>query len=140
MREPEIMRRIMLACGRGAVRLFRNNVGIAWQGRSRRFSRAETVIVQPGDVLIRQAQAVRYGLCDGSSDLIGWVSHVVAPEDVGRTLAVFAAVEVKTQGGRATDAQRTFVHAVCESGGVAGIARSEDEAAALLGVARDRNV
>ncbi len=50
---------------------------------------------------------VRYGLANDSSrlnsilksgDLIGWEPHVVVPEDVGRTLAVFLSVEVKRPG------------------------------------------
>ena len=70
--EMNTLRGILLHCGRGATRLFRNNVAGAWVGQSRRFSRAETVVVQPGDVLIRNARPLHAGLCEGSSDLIGW--------------------------------------------------------------------
>ena len=60
---------------------------------------------------------VRYGLCVGSSDIIG-----IAPD--GR----FLAVEVKTDTGRATEAQHRFIAAVRQAGGRAGIARSPDDA------------
>lgn len=60
---------------------------------------------------------VRYGLCVGSSDIIG-----VAPD--GR----FLAIEVKTKTGRATEAQQRFIAAVIAKGGRAGIARSPEEA------------
>lgn len=63
---------------------------------------------------------VRYGLCVGSSDIIG-----VAPD--GR----FLAVEVKNDKGRATDAQLRFIAAVQAAGGRAGIARSAADAVAI---------
>jgi len=72
-------------------------------------------------------------LCVGSSDLIGWRSVTVRPEDVGRRLAVFVAIEAKTGGARLTKEQRAFVEAVRAAGGLAGVARSVEDAAALLG-------
>lgn len=63
---------------------------------------------------------VRYGLCVGSSDIIG-----LAPD--GR----FLAVEVKTDTGRATDAQLRFIAAVQAAGGRAGIARSAADAVSI---------
>lgn len=63
---------------------------------------------------------VRYGLCVGSSDIIG-----IAPD--GR----FLAVEVKNNTGRATDAQLRFIAAVQAAGGRAGIARSAADAVAI---------
>lgn len=63
---------------------------------------------------------VRYGLCVGSSDIIG-----IAPD--GR----FLAVEVKNDTGRATDAQLRFIAAVQAAGGRAGIARSASDAVAI---------
>lgn len=63
---------------------------------------------------------VRYGLCVGSSDIIG-----LAPD--GR----FLAVEVKTDKGRPTEAQLRFIAAVQAKGGRAGIARSAADAVAI---------
>lgn len=63
---------------------------------------------------------VRYGLCVGSSDIIG-----LSPD--GR----FLAVEVKTDTGRATEAQLRFIAAVQAAGGRAGIARSASDAVAI---------
>ena len=70
----------------------------------------------------------------GGSDLIGYRQVVIGPEHVGQTVAVFAAVEVKTNTGRATRDQQAFVKHVQAAGGIAGIARSVDEARALLGL------
>lgn len=68
----------------------------------------------------RSGALVRYGLCVGSSDIIG-----LSPD--GR----FLAVEVKTDTGRATEAQLRFIAAVQAAGGRAGIARSAADAVAI---------
>jgi hypothetical protein len=60
---------------------------------------------------------IRYGLCKGSSDIIG-----IAPD--GR----FLAVECKTATGRVRPEQMQFIDAVRLAGGLAGIARSADDA------------
>ena len=118
------LRQILLTCSRGPTRLFRQNTGQGWVGQSRRFSRPETVIVQPGDVLIRNARPLHAGLCEGSSDLIGWTQRDGA--------AVFTAIEVKTERGRVTPEQAQFVDVVTAAGGIAGIARSVEDAQRLI--------
>jgi len=65
----------------------------------------------------RTGRLVRFGLCVGSSDIVG-----IAPD--GR----FLAVECKTDKGRTTDAQDRFLAAVIRAGGKAGVARSADDA------------
>jgi hypothetical protein len=60
---------------------------------------------------------IKYGLCKGSSDVIG-----VAPD--GR----FLAVEVKTATGRVRPEQTRFIEAVRAKGGRAGVARSTEDA------------
>ena len=65
---------------------------------------------------------VRYGLAPGSADLVGL-------SNTGR----FIAIEVKTPGGRGlSDEQRMWLDLVRRMGGVAGVARSVDEALALV--------
>lgn len=118
------LRQILLTCSRGPTRLFRQNTGQGWVGQSRRFSRSEMVIVQPGDVLIRNARPLHAGLCEGSSDLIGWTQRDGA--------AVFTAIEVKANRGRVTPEQAQFVEAVTAAGGIAGIARSVEDAQRLI--------
>ena len=68
----------------------------------------------------------RFGLCVGSADLIG----VVAPH--GR----FLAIEVKSAKGRTTKEQELFLALVRRMGGVAGVARSVEEAVSLANIAR----
>lgn len=61
---------------------------------------------------------VRYGLFPGSSDLIG-----IRKRD-GR----FLAIEVKKPGQNAKPHQQNFIDRIKEAGGIAGVARSIDEA------------
>jgi len=71
MKEQALLHRIMLACSRGTTRLFRNNVGVAWIGKSIRFSRVQTIGVSAGDVLIHNARPFHSGF-KGMGDLLGW--------------------------------------------------------------------
>jgi len=113
MSEKNIMRRIMLALGGlPQVRLFRNNIGVAKHDDG---SRTE------------------YGLCVGSSDLIGWKSIEVTPEMVGKRIAVFTAIEVKSPtNNRLSPAQLNFLKVVQDHGGIAGVAKSDEEALNLI--------
>jgi hypothetical protein len=127
--EHEIQQRILVACARGPVRLFRNNVGTGWAGQSTRVTagnlRAVAAQLQPGDVVIRNGRPLHAGLCVGSSDLIGW-------RTTESGLAQFVAVEVKSERGRVSSEQTRFIDAVNQAGGCAGIARSVDDAQALM--------
>jgi hypothetical protein len=133
MNETNITRYIMLAVSRlkNSV-VFRNNVGMGWVGNSKRITRPITVTLQPGDVVISNARPLQAGLCEGSSDLIGWTAKQVTPEMVGKTVAVFTAIEVKKGSGRATAAQLNFISRVRQAGGIAGLARTPDEAAGMI--------
>ena len=115
MAESTIQAAIFAALNQGGRRLFRNNVG-----------RAETV----------DGRFIQYGLCVGSSDLIGWQSVTITPDMVGQQVAVFTAVEVKSPGKKAKPEQQRFIDAVKRHGGRAGVATSVQEAAAILGVDR----
>ena len=113
--EHEIQQRIRLACGRGTVRLWRNNTGA---------------------LLDQQGRYVRFGLCKGSSDLIGLRALEITPELVGQRLAQFVALEIKTAQGVLSPVQRAFLRLVQELGGVAAVCRSVEEAEQLLGTPR----
>jgi len=109
--EQQIQQRIRLELSRGPVRLWRNNTGTLYD---------------------RQGRPVQFGLCRGSSDLIGLRSVTIGPEHVGQTMAVFAALEVKSATGRPTPEQVAFIETVRDLGGLAGVVRSVSEAAAIL--------
>jgi hypothetical protein len=107
--ERKIQSEIQLAAN-GPARLWRNNVGALRDQRG---------------------QLVRYGLCPGSSDLIGYRTIVITPDMVGQRLAVFAAVEVKDQAAP-TEQQQAFIRLIEQAGGLAGVARSVPDALSIL--------
>jgi len=110
--EQSIQQHIRLTCSTGSTRLFRNNTG--------------TLRDQHG-------RPVSFGLCKGSADLIGWTTRTITLEMVGSQVAVFTSIEVKAASGRLRPEQRQWLDAVQAAGGIAGVARSVDDARALLG-------
>jgi len=112
--EAELLADIRIELGtRDDVRLFRNSVGMLKD---------------------KQGRAVFYGLCKGSSDLIGWRSLVVTPDMVGKRIAQFVAIETKAQRGVMSARQTRFVETVNEHGGRAGRARSIWDAYDILDI------
>jgi hypothetical protein len=109
--EQQIQQQIRIACSHGQTRLFRNNTG--------------TLRDQHG-------RPVQFGLCKGSADLIGWRTITITPEMVGQQVAVFLSIEVKTATGRLRPEQRQWLDAVQSAGGIAGVARSVEDAQSLL--------
>lgn len=106
------------------TRVFRNNVGRGWVGET--VGRAGAVLT------LRNPRPLHAGLVEGSGDLIGWRSVTITPDMVGRKVAVFASVEVKSPTGRASEAQVNWAARVKEAGGLAGIARSVEDAEIIL--------
>ena len=105
--EQSIQQHIRLTCSTGSTRLFRNNTG--------------TLRDQHG-------RPVSFGLCKGSADLIGWRTVTITPEMVGQQVAVFTSIEVKTPTGRVKPEQQQWLDAVQAAGGIAGVARSVEDA------------
>jgi hypothetical protein len=114
--EQSIQQHIRLTCSRGPVRLYRNNCGVLQD---------------------RRGVPVRYGLQPGSSDLIGWRTVTITPDMVGQRIAVFTSIEVKTPTGRVKPEQQQWLDAVQAAGGIAGVARSVEDAQALLAAQPD---
>lgn len=114
----------MLALGKfPSVKIFRNNVGTGWVGR------ATTI---PGGIKIMDPRRLDAGLIEGSSDLIGWTSRIIGKEDVGKPVAIFTAIEVKTNLGRASPSQLNFLNQVRAAGGICGVVNDPDDAKKLL--------
>ena len=111
--ETDLQQRIRLALGtHPELRIFRNQVGSLPDPRSGRL--------------------VQFGLARGSADLIGWRTLVITPEMVGQRIAVFTSLEIKTPTGRLAPAQRHWLHAVHQAGGIAGVARSVQDALQIV--------
>ena len=133
MKEQNILKRIMLSVTQYTnSRIFRNNTGTGWVGESKRIAKKTQVFLNPGDVVIRNARPLRAGLCVGSSDLIGWSVKKITPEMVGKNVAIFTAIEVKTDSGRIQKEQLNFIKKIQKDGGIAGISRSDSEAVKLI--------
>ena len=112
MTEMNRLRAIMLGLSTSGVRLFRNNCGALKDAEGR---------------------LIRYGVANpGGSDLIGWRSITVTPDMIGQKLAVFLAIEVKGEKCKATDHQRNFIARVRADGGLAGVARTVDDALGII--------
>ena len=114
MTEMDIQAAVMIAVGSlPGVRLWRNNTGSAWQG--------EVIEQKRGQITLAWPRRIEFGLCVGSSDLIGHIG------------SRFLAMEVKTEDGATTPEQKRFLAHITAAGGLAGIVRSPDDAKRLIG-------
>ena len=119
MSEIKIMHAIQLAMSRIGTRVFRNNSG-----------RAKDV---------RSGNWIQYGVASpGGSDLIGWTPIEVTEQMVGKTVALFTAVEVKTLKGKTTEQQENFISQVNNSGGIGFVSVSEADATAKINGHKNR--
>jgi hypothetical protein len=114
--EQRIQQEIRLAVSKGDTRVFRNKTGTLRDANGR---------------------PVSFGLCKGSADLIGWRSVTITPEMVGQQVAVFTSIEVKAATGRIRPEQQQWLNAVQAAGGIAGVARSVEDAMDLLSITTD---
>jgi hypothetical protein len=121
MKELELQNKIRKRLSEhGRTVTWRNNVGTGWVGDVNRLT--------DGSILLKNPRPLHAGLCTGSSDLIGMTEVTITPDMVGKKIAVFTALEVKTKTGRATPDQMNFIHQVLKSGGIAGVVRSPEDA------------
>lgn len=113
MRESDLSRLIQIELAQSGVRLFRFHVG-------------EFKLARGGVLVVG---------VPGMSDLLGYTPVTITPAMVGQTVAVFTACEVKTPGGYTEVArlakQQQFIHIVQRAGGLAGFARSPQDARAI---------
>lgn len=125
MREKSIQQQIILAMnGQPDVRMFRNNVGVAFQGRPKYEGHDEVTLLRP--------RRIKFGLCEGSPDLVGWKTIEITPEMVGQKMAVFVGMEVKQADGRVRGNQERFLKVLQAAGGIAGIVRSVEDAESII--------
>ncbi len=122
----------MLAASRLGARLWRRNVGQGWIGNAKKYTAREVVTVNPGDVLIRNARPFHNGEA-GQYDTYGFISIVITPEMVGTRIAQVVEAEAKQGTGRQSPEQVAWGEFVRASGGRAGVVRSLDDLAKLLG-------
>lgn len=156
--EAEIQNAILLELGREPdVTLWRNNVGqskapICEREHLERMlsmlatfpKGVEACVSLIRSLLAERQRFTRFGLCVGSSDIIGIVGlERIEPIDTmhARRLpprGIFLALEVKTQTGRIRPEQQQFLDLVNRRGGVGRVVRSVDDARAAINEARRR--
>jgi hypothetical protein len=126
MNESDILKKVMLKLGtKEWLRIWRHNTGQAWNGKriqlkkgsyvTDNFGRA--IIVETGDILIKNAHPVNFGL-KGSGDIAG----IIAPH--GKLLYI----ETKYGRYRQTPQQKRFAEMIRRMGGIYIVVRNPDEA------------
>lgn len=112
MNEHSLMQHIMVAASKVGARLLRNNTGKFQDQRG---------------------TWVAFGVGGpGGADLIGWRTKTVTQDMVGKPVAIFTAVEVKSGSGKLTKEQTSFLSAVMDAGGIAICARSVSDVVGSL--------
>lgn len=110
--EAEVQAGVRLAASAvPGVRVWRNNVG---------------------SLQDKQGRYVTFGLCKGSSDLVGIRAIKITPDMVGSTIGQFVALEVKTLKGRLAKEQAVFLEMISEYGGLALAVRDASKVRELL--------
>jgi len=104
-------------------RLFRHNSGKFYQGNK------VTAVMKGSNKPMQMLLITGYiqGGEKGESDQLGFIPLKITAEMVGKTIAQFTAVEVKTKSYKyLTKEQRIFLKAVVKSGGRGFICRESD--------------
>ena len=113
------MRQAWTAMVRAGAKIWRNNVGMGVTGR----------IARKGSMaVVYGASPIRFGLCPGSPDLIGYLPMTITSDMVGRKVAVFVGAESKDQNGRLSEEQKKFIAVASEDGAICFEFRSVGEA------------
>jgi hypothetical protein len=130
--ETALQQRILADVGASVThRLWRNARGKYFAGSP--ITRGPGIVtLQASDLVLRGGTQVSAGLCDGASDLVGIVSVPVRLLDPDGIAGIFAGIEIKTPKGETGKHQLAWIEVIRSLGGIAGRARSVDEARALI--------
>lgn len=71
-----------------------------------------------GKILIDKGAPMHFGLQKGSSDMIGWESVLITPDMVGKKVAVFQSIEIKTENDHLSKFQKIWNKIVEKEGGI----------------------
>lgn len=112
------------AVSRVGARLFVMTTGRFWAGQV-------AGRTPDGHLILRNPRLVNVGF-EGLSDLAGYTPVTITQDMVGQTLPVLTVCEVKAGKDRPTPKQLQVIDVVKRAGGRAGIARSVDDALAIV--------
>lgn len=104
--------------------IMRANVGTGWIGDFTKNA--------DGSIRINKPRRFQTGLPVGFPDLFGYKSLIITPEMIGKKIAQFAFIEVKTPKGKLNNAQKEMHKQLIDAGAVGGVARSVEDALNLL--------
>jgi len=122
--ETKIQRKSMMALSQAGHTVFRNETGNFWTG--------QVIHKDNNTVTLMNAAMIPCGLAVGSSDIIVIQSVLITPEMVGQVFGRFGGCEIKTPTGRMSPKQINFMDHVNGKGGIAGVARTPEEAVLLF--------
>lgn len=89
--EREVQSKTMIKLSKDKdIRIFRNNTGMAWQGTPAKSHTGRPALIN--------IHPVNFGLCKGSSDLIGIKTVEITPDMLGKKLGVMVCIEEKKEG------------------------------------------
>jgi hypothetical protein len=114
-KESESTDNILNAIASTGVKLFRVQSGQWW------------ACTHPGGQLYRMK-----GATAGTSDFCGWRKVRITQDMVGRDMAQFVGLEMKTATGNERESQERFRTVLTNDGGVCGVCRTPDDALKLL--------
>ena len=123
--EAEVSDDVILEASKYNLKLFRNNSGS---------------FVNPRGVPVRFGLgnvSKRFNKLMKTSDYIGWTPVTITPEMVGKTVAVFTALEIKEadwkySGDEREVAQKKFIDLVNNSGGIASFIKNVAQVKQLI--------
>ncbi|CVK18491.1 VRR-NUC domain-containing protein [Sporomusa sphaeroides] len=124
MRETDIQNLIRLELSKHGT-FFRANVGQTWTGD-------DVIRLEGGNIILKNARPFNTGLPPGFSDLFGIIPITITHDMINKKIGLFAAIEVKTPAGRIRPEQENFIGIMKARGARAGIARSVEDAVAIV--------
>jgi len=134
--ETNISHKTELAASKLGFAMHRNNTGVFYAIKDHGFKRNQAFV----NLLNKFFRRVQAGLGKGTSDLIGWRTVEITPDMVGKRIAIFAALEIKTDKGRASPEQINFVKQVRAEGGIAEFVKGDEGVEDLVTKYQDSNV
>lgn len=123
MKESDIQNQILIELSKQGTVAFRINAGSFWAG--------EIMSNKDNMLLMKNPRKVQ-GAPEGTSDIIGCTPVMVTQSMVGQRVGVFTAIEVKRPKGNVKSSQLNFIDVVKRMGGIAGVARSPEDAVRIL--------
>lgn len=120
MAEKSLAANIRIAAPKHNARMFRNQVGTYIMADPKCWS------------CQKHGRRISSGFGKDSPDQVGWQTVVVTPEMVGTKVAVFVGMELKTGKRKPTGGQYNWLKVIKDSGGIAGVVRTIEEAVAIF--------